>query len=375
MPFKNTAPWNHRVPYKNSYGNHDPSSPAYVPGKNRNASSWGYLVKQGIDAINGGVNSAQVARNQAAAAIYGLQGGTGAAKSAVSKNKGQGGSGQKPGAITPPSQRELEQFNRRLVNSEYRPALEELAGQIANANAMGVQSQNAISGWGQEAGQEIGKAGRRNYREVGGIQNNLGGMLSQIAGAAGPMRTNEANRAMMQSAGGSAGLIAGLGAADQGWFNRARDVNAQTTNFYRNNARDQYAQQSYELQQARNAKIAEMRAAQANAGTQAQQTAYENSIAAQAPVEKGQSEQDRAMLRADARATFMKLMQEGVYSLGEVFTQSTGKLTNPADIAAIRNYAKQYYGGKGTEGARRRAAIRNRYDEKVASQQGTGTGS
>lgn len=355
----------HNAPVNNSYGFHNPNAPAYVPGnKNNNRSSWGMLNKQAFDSLGGGVDSGLLARNRAQASILGLTD-----SGATTGPSGQILLGQRPGQINnnasgpqAPSAGELMRFNQRQVTSEYRPALSELTNQIANANAMGIQSQNAIGGWGQNAGQEIASAGRRNNKEVAGIQNNLGGMLGAIGGAAGNMGTAANNRGFFQGAANSAGLISGLGAADQGWFNRARDVNAQTTNFYRNNARDQYAQQAFELQQQRNDKVAEMRAAQANAATQAKQTAFDNALALQDPKTSGvQSEQDRAALRADARANFLSLMQSGIYTLGESLKQATGKLTNPEDIAAVTRDAHVYYGGKGTPGASRRMAVRKKF--------------
>lgn len=182
---------------------------------------------------------------------------------------------------TGPSADDLARYSDAQVRSEYRPTLNELTRQIEAANAMGMQSQATIGGWGKEAGREIRRAGRRNYREVQGIQNNMGNMLGSLEAVVGPMYTKEGRRSAMQSAAGTAGLIAGLGAADQGWFNRARDVNAQTTNFYRNNARDQYAQQAADLLAQRNDAVAAMRDKRTAGRIQAQQQAYENQVASQ----------------------------------------------------------------------------------------------
>ena len=179
-----------------------------------------------------------------------------------------------------PNANELAKYSDLQVRSQFRPTINDLTRQMDAANAMGMQAQNAIGGWGQEAGQEIRGAGRRNYREVKGIQGNVGNMLGAVASAGGNIRTGGANAAMMRGAAGTAGLIAGLGAADQGWFNRARDVNAQTTNFYRNNARDQYAQQAADLLAQRNEQVRAMREARTAGRIQAQQQAFENRLAA-----------------------------------------------------------------------------------------------
>ena len=173
-----------------------------------------------------------------------------------------------------PSAADLRAYNESQVRAKYNPLISAYARQIAEANAMGMQADRAIGGWGKAAGQEISSAGRRNFGEVQGIQRNLGGMLAGIGAASGNLGTVANNQSFVRGAAGGAGLIAGLGAADQGWFNRARDVNAQTTNFYRNNARDQFAQQAADLLARRNDQLAAMREAQAAGAIKAKTDAY-----------------------------------------------------------------------------------------------------
>lgn len=177
-------------------------------------------------------------------------------------------------ASSVPTAQDLARYNDLQISSKYRPTINELTRQMEAANAMGMQADRAIGGWGKAAGQEISSAGRRNFGEVQGIQRNLGGMLAGIGAASGNLGTVANNQSFVRGAAGGAGLIAGLGAADQGWFNRARDVNAQTTNFYRNNARDQFAQQAADLLARRNDQLAAMREAQAAGAIKAKTDAY-----------------------------------------------------------------------------------------------------
>jgi hypothetical protein len=274
------------------------------------------------------------------------QGINSAVEGAINQYQNRGSSrssrvGMNPKASAAPSERDLARYSDLQVRSQYRPTLNELERQIANANAMGMQSDAAISGWGREAGQEIANAGQRNYKEVRGIQGGLGQMLGAIGASAGKMGTSANNRAFMRGAAGSAGMIAGLGAADQGWFNRARDVNAQTTNFYRNNARDQYAQQAFDLQQRRNDEVAAMRDARAGGRIQAKQTAFDNQ---QAGVDDSKVSGDRV---GGATAQFYAEIAAGT-PVADAASTYRQYLTNPAEIAIYDRYTSQFRGPAGS---------------------------
>ena len=262
------------------------------------------------------------------------------------------------------SQEALNRFYDTAIKGKYQSDLNNLERQIASANAMGIQSQNAIGGWGREAGGEIRSAGKRNFGEVQAIQRGVGGTLGMIGGAMGSMGTPQAKRSYLGGAAAAAGGIAGLGAADQGWFNRARDVNAQTTNFYRNDARDQYAQQAADINSQRNDMVAKMASERVVGAGQAKQdfiNSINNQQANQTPVA------DRAAVYASAMLTYKQLVSQNVKP-AEALQDALRTLTDPTDIKNAKKEGMDlYFGPPGSPGAKRKA-------EAIARQQALPTG-